>query len=148
MTRLIFLITLVVLSGCQTSVLKPPVEQGWRPAAEGADHGAYPDNYQDIIKKWYMSNLKDPNSAIFVAFSKPRKEHAIADQFKKVAVFGYSACASVNSKNSYGGYTGAKSYWFLIRNGIIIRTQDPKHHIYIGHEASCEDGTGVKTKVS
>lgn len=130
------------VSSCQThSQNKPPVEQGWKPDTENADYGAYPTNYVDLIKSWYMNNLKDPDSAKFVHFSRPRKEHAITNQFNKEAMFGYSVCATVNAKNSYGGYTGGRTMWFLIRNGLIVRTQDPKHPIYIGRPTNCSDSS-------
>jgi hypothetical protein len=35
--------------------------------------------------------------------------------------YGYELSAHINAKNSYGGYTGAKFYKFLIRDGVIIR---------------------------
>lgn len=35
--------------------------------------------------------------------------------------YGYELSAFINAKNSYGGYTGAKFYKFLIRDGVIIR---------------------------
>ena len=130
----------VALLGCQGVQPRSPIEAGWKPITKGADHGTYSENYQEIIKKWYMSNLKDPNSAVFVNFSKPRKEHAITNQFKKEVVYGYSACATVNAKNSYGGFAGTKTKWFLFKNGKIVKYQDPKYPIYIGHKANCEDG--------
>lgn len=35
-------------------------------------------------------------------------------------VAGYAVCAYVNAKNSYGGYTGGKLSWFLIKNDRVI----------------------------
>jgi len=134
-------IILLSLSACvQPQSMRPPVEQGWKPDTTNADHGQYPKNYVAIIKKWYMANLKDPESAKFISFSKPRKEHAIANQFTHEAIYGYTACATVNAKNSYGGYSGNKTDWFLIRNGAVVRQQNPQLHIYIGHYPNCSDG--------
>lgn len=140
MRIIILFFTFVALLGCQGIHPRAPIENGWKPITKGADHGMYPKNYQEVIKNWYMSNLKDPDSAKFLNFSTPRKEHAVTNQFKKEAAYGYSVCALVNSKNSYGGYTGGKLRWFLIRNDIIVRSHKAKRHIYIGHPVNCEDG--------
>lgn len=106
----------------------------------GADYGKYPNNYQALIKEFMNSVLKDPGSAQYSNFSKPRKEHAIAD---RRAIYGYSACVMVNAKNSFGGYTGAKQYWFFIHNGNVVRYQTvsgKKTIIYVGHYVNCQDG--------
>jgi len=38
--------------------------------------------------------------------------------------FGFSVCAAINAKNSYGGYTGSQMHWFLLRDGKIARVQN------------------------
>lgn len=142
-TYAIVLAIVALAGGCAPNTPKPPIEQGWRPDEVNADYGSYPSNYQQIIKAWYLENLKDPDSAKFNAFSKPRREHAITNQFNREAVFGYSVCATVNAKNSYGGYTGGQVRWFLIRNGSIVRTQATEgiySNIYIGRPINCADG--------
>lgn len=88
-----------------------------------------------------MQNLKDPDSARFGRFSKPRKEYLYENS---KPVYGYSVCAEINAKNSYGGYTGSQTYWFLIRNEIIQRAQNTttglKRMISLDHFVNCEDG--------
>ena len=121
----------------------PTNDLAWRPSAteiRTADHGAYPSNYEAIVKSWYLRNLKDPDSARFGRITRPLKEHAIRNIHQKLAVYGYSVCAAVNSRNSFGGYTGSKVRWFLIRNGRIVRTSPPRYHIYIGRPYRCIDG--------
>ncbi|MDR5772865.1 MULTISPECIES: hypothetical protein [unclassified Caballeronia] len=51
------------------------------------------------------------------------------------AVYGYLVCTDINAKNSYGGYTGAKRRWFLIRNGAVVRYGE--RPMYVGHVAPC-----------
>jgi len=131
----IFLIA--ILLGCSPSGPTPPLESGWRPDTVNADYGQYPSNYESVIKQWYMANLKDPNSATFVGFTDPQKDHAIKNQFEKTAMFGYSVCASVNAKNSYGGYTGAQTKWFLIRNGTVVTHRKHPSIVYIGRPTTC-----------
>lgn len=149
----------IVLGGCQaanqpvagfqpTGYYQPPArtlaDPNWNPAAITGDHGSYPASYESIIKGWYAENLKDPTSVIYGRISKPRKEHAVTNQFRREVVHGYSVCASVNAKNGYGGYTGQKQRWFLIRNGQIVRTSETRFgEIYIGHRMNCDDGPSL-----
>lgn len=112
------------------------------PAAD-ADYGAYPDNYEQLIKEYLARSLKDPDSVRYTDFTKPRKEHAIENAGLKQAIYGYSSCVLVNAKNSYGGYTGNHQYWFFIQNGKIVRSSDTTTGlkiIYLGRPINCEDG--------
>lgn len=107
----------------------------------GADHGPYPSNYEALVKQWAQSNLKDPESARYGKISRPRKEFMVVNL---KPAFGYSVCADINSKNSYGGYAGAETFWFLVRDGRIMRSQStqgfPGRTISRGHVVNCEDG--------
>jgi hypothetical protein len=114
--------------------------------AEGmatADFGPVPVTHEEQIKQWALSALKDPESARFGRFSKPRKEWMVASQ---KAVFGYSVCADINAKNSYGGYTGNQRYWFFFRDDKLLRSQNTSaggmfaKKITYKHEVNCEDG--------
>ncbi len=135
---LVVVVTLfAVLTGCASKQIT------WRPLAadiETADYGAYPRDYESIVKDWYLRNLKDPDSARFGRITRPLKEHAITKQFKKDAVYGYSVCAAVNARSTFGGYTGRQTRWFLIRTGRIVRSDKPLFHIYIGRPYRCIDG--------
>lgn len=84
-----------------------------------ADHGAYPDSYEKITKNYFERILKDPDSANYKSITTPQKYYA-GSRFDG-AKYGYLVCASVNSKNSYGGYTGYKTHGLLIRNNVVIQ---------------------------
>lgn len=101
---------------------------------DNADYGAYPVNHKAIIKIHYARILKDPTSVIYGAITKPIKDHAIAS---RKPIFGYSVCVSVNAKNSFGGYAGMETTWFLFRDSKIIAMRDPKYGIYIGRKVTC-----------
>lgn len=107
---------------------------------ENADYGPYPKEYKSIIEKYLSRILKDPDSVKISKISKPRKEHEIDNQFTKSATYGYSTCVWLNAKNSYGGYTGEKVYWFLIRNNYVSSYDTGLSPIYIGRSKNCEDG--------
>jgi hypothetical protein len=146
--KAVTLIAIVAISGCATEAQRKDEEINlWKQTlpAPNADYGSYPTNYENIIKANLASSLKDPDSARYGAFSKPRKEHIITNAPLKEANYGYSVCVPVNAKNSYGGYTGNHLFWFFIRNGNVIRSQDVDSSplgrtIYIGKAINCQDG--------
>lgn len=137
MTRVALLLPLLI--ACQPRPLHPG-EAGWRPPTTGVDYGSYPTGYEDLAKGWFSVHLKDPESVRYRRISKPRREHAITDQFKYQAVYGYSFCVEYNAKNSYGGYGGFETQWFLVRNGELVRTHSADEVIYLGHDPDCRDG--------
>lgn len=67
--------------------------------------------------------LRDPTSPIF-SFAACAKDAAhsipIANLPKQ---FGYGMAFTVNAKNGFGGYTGPKQYYVLIKDGVVIRRQ-------------------------
>lgn len=122
-----------------TSFARKPEVPEWSPPTEGMDYGAYPADYEAIVKAWFEDNLKDPYSAMYKRISVPRQEHMIVKIDERIAAYGYSVCADVNAKNSYGAYGGAERTWFLIRNGKIERASKFPI-IYRGRPINCEDG--------
>lgn len=105
---------------------------------EAADAGAIPRNYQFIARKGIKDSLKDPDSAKISAFTKPKKD-AIYEDSK--IIYGYSTCATVNAKNSYGGYTGNHVFWVFIKHGVAMRVNDTDgdygNLIFVNHFVSC-----------
>jgi hypothetical protein len=106
-----------------------------------ADYGPRPANHEEVIKNWANENLKDPESALYGKISKPRKEFLVRDL---KPYFGWSVCADINAKNSFGGYTGSKTFWFFIRDERIQRSQSTEGStgtmISSGHFINCTDG--------
>ncbi len=104
-----------VLSGCAT----PPT------AAEIAkiDYGSYPYEYKKNIERYLDIVLKDPGSKQIEFMREPRATYSKASpMFGGRLSVGYAVCAYVNARNSYGGYTGAKLAWFLIKNDQVIQS--------------------------
>src|SRR6185312_6759931 len=140
---LILGLALALSAGCTSITAK---ETPIVPDMAHGDYGSYPTDYEALIKTWAEMNLKDPESARYVHTSKPRKEWAVANL---QPTYGWSVCSVINSKNSYGGYTGAQTFWFFIQNGKIVRSQNtderimgviPGTRISIGHDVNCDDG--------
>lgn len=122
-------------------VRKEAAERAWRESLTSGkqDHGKYPSRYAALVRKWFTGTLKDPYSAKYGRISKPRKEHAIE---AGEGIFGWSVCATVNAKNSFGAYTGNAVFWFLIVNNEIVRSKELEgdDEIYIGRPVNCADG--------
>jgi hypothetical protein len=136
-----------IMAGCTSIAAK---ETPIVPDMAHANFGPYPTDYEGLIKTWAELKLKDPESARYVQFSKPRKEWAVADS---QPIYGWSVCATINAKNSYGGYSGAQVYWFFFRDGKIFRGRNieedagipgvisiPGNRISVGHDVNCDDG--------
>lgn len=144
--KLAIYILSMALFGCATELQRKDMEaDAWTSTLPdaNADYGSYPSDYQEIIKKYLTRNLKDPESARYSEYTKPRKEHAVENVNKKQAIYGYSVCVLINAKNSYGGYTGNHQYWFLIKNSQVIRSKDTNtdmfgEYIYRGHPINCQ----------
>ncbi len=88
---------------------------------ETADVGNKPSEYKSLVEGAIRNQLKDPDSAKFTGFSVPRREVMVE---QGSFVYGYSTCVFVNSKNSYGGYTGKELYWAFIRDNKVLRVKN------------------------
>jgi hypothetical protein len=84
-----------------------------------ADAGTYPNNYEQLVKEWFANNLKEPDSAHYGCMTVPNKGYSYTT--KDVA---YSLFATVNAKNSYGGYAGWTRYHFTIKNSRVTNAFD------------------------
>ena len=95
-----------------------------------ADYGAFPTNYQEVIKKYVSTNLKDPESARYEFLTQPSRGYLLIHGRK----FGWTACVSVNAKNSYGGYSGSDRGLLLLQGDKVVDST------YDGNETSEEIG--------
>lgn len=74
---------------------------------------------EEQVHIFFDATLKDPGSAQIMCGNFKTgwmKDRAI---FAKTVTYGYRIDCQVNAKNSYGGYTGFKSYKFLARDGRL-----------------------------
>lgn len=107
MRYVIIAVCLLVLSGCGA---KLTTEQ-----FNNADFGPRPDNYEEIVKAYYAEKLLDPYSAQY-EFDYLRRGY-----LRMGGHFGWVVCGTVNAKNRIGGYTGAKNFYVMIRDGRVIK---------------------------
>ena len=69
------------------------------------------------VKAWIEPKLKDPMSAVYDC-GNPRR--AWTNVFGKLT-YGWAVNCTVNAKNSFGGYVGAKPYGFLFQGDRIVQ---------------------------
>ena len=122
---LTIMLFIFMLTGCAVGLQSGG---GWQPAMEGAEFGAYPTDYPNIVKHWYVQHLKSPDSAKIVEISSPQQDFIVLDPLKEKAAFGYSVCAHVKARNTDGRYNAIQK--LLIRDGRVVEYQTPTRNEY------------------
>ena len=81
------------------------------------DYGPYPAEFETIIKDYYANRLKDPASARwYFDYSPTKAGYRVLFRF----IYGWTLCGRVNSKNSFGAYTGRSMFLVVIRYGRVV----------------------------
>ena len=131
MTRLLALLFCLAACGCK--VLPPPPT-----AQEVADApiGVCPSqaDAEMAAKELLDKTLKDPMSAVTTFEPIGRSYYSIS--YSGTWSFAWRLQASVNAKNGYGGYTGAREWDFFFRGGnvmVAVATPEttPYGHVYM-----------------
>jgi len=115
MKNVVLYIMSALLIGCASF---PSAQQN-----TAADHGPYPQNYQEIVHSWISKTFFDPYSVQDVQISSPTKGWATGAPLfgEKSVYYGWEVIVSANGKNRFGAYVGIQKFDLLIRNGLIIR---------------------------
>lgn len=100
------------LSGCGTITPKATDLQT-------ADFGPAPNQAAILsgVQSWMEPKLRDPMSAIYNC-GNPRR--AWTNVFGRIT-YGWAVNCTVNAKNAYGGYVGAKPYGYLFRDNRVVQ---------------------------
>lgn len=87
---------------------------------EAADAGEFPADYQDLIPRYMAASLIDPYSAQYT-FTAPQKGWIPPrwGEDPPAVRFGWWVFGSVNAKNSFGGYVGARACRWFLRDGMV-----------------------------
>ena len=126
----LLVLTLTAICGCGTV---QPKSKEWPDETEfnAANYGTAPDDYQQKIPKFFESILIDPESAKY-EFARPvkavRRDGRQADtggvltpaRWVYEFAYGYSVTLLINSKNSFGGYTGQKPVRVFFLSGVPV----------------------------
>lgn len=110
---LVFIVLLLL-----TSCAKLPTDS----EIQNADYGPYPENYQEIIKNYYSEKLYDPYSAMYTFRKGPEK--SFMRTFNGI-VYLWRVTGTVNGKNKFGGYVGAKPFEVYIKHGVVFSEVPP-----------------------
>lgn len=91
-----------------------------RQELDNADYGPFPDHYKESIKDYMDRVLKDPDSAKYDFYKTPVKAwHRGAG----ANLYGWATCVGINSKNSFGGYTGSLPSYFFIQENVVMEAR-------------------------
>lgn len=106
-----------------TMVASATVLSARETAINYAAAGAYPTNYDQIVRTHLEDILRDPSSADVHEKRRPRlgawfSGGGLLTGRRKGQPFWF-VCYKINAKNAYGGYVGFKDYLFLIANGEV-----------------------------
>lgn len=108
---------LFFILGCATEPEKAPSE---------IDYDDVPASYEAAIQNYFNETLKDPLSIQYREVTKPEKGYIRAPLItggKKT--YGWLVRATINAKNSYGGYTGFQTYSFIFRGERLVGSVPP-----------------------
>lgn len=104
---------MMIVAGCASAPEQATVDN--------APIGAYPANYETLVKSNFSETLFDPYSAVFNFKIMPRRGYAgnrIAG-----AQIGWITCGTVNAKNRFGAYVGARPFLAVISNGAVVHRE-------------------------
>jgi len=89
-----------------------------------ADFGSKPEGtaYLEIIELSIKPTLIDPDS-LKLACAEPRRGSVLEGVGFGTHRLGWVVYCSVNAKNRFGGYSGAKPYVYLLRGNNFITSQ-------------------------
>ena len=98
-----------VLTACATVPLPPE-------RAAALDYGIEPTDPETSIRAFVGARLKDPMSAVYSPITHDGQS---AISYYGRTIWGWRYSCTVNAKNSFGAYTGAEPFTFIIRDGTI-----------------------------
>lgn len=119
------------LAGCGSTPTRPDGT-----ALQESDFGPLPADHGAVFAGYLAGHLKDPYSAQVTHYAGPAKFVGSTGFSFNVKGYGWASCYAVNAKNSFGGYTGARAYLAVIRNGRIVEVARAGETIYIDADIS------------
>jgi hypothetical protein len=123
--HVLIVVALVGLIGC-AAAHKPTPEQ-----IAVADYGSYPEDYRQIVEDYMKKILIDPYSAVYEDWHGPSKGYFYD---MSGTYYGYRVCVEINSKNRMGGYVGSKPFFFMIKDGRVVKMEGGYSYGTVGAE--------------
>ena len=109
MTRARFLLTgfFLMLAGCYPAPENPP------------DYGAYPENYEQVVKTWLAGHVYNAPTIKDVTLTKPAQGKVWVGNLYGGFAYGWKTCATYDVQDRDGRYKGPKPYTVLLKNGAV-----------------------------
>lgn len=111
---IVFSVLMALLSACAPM----PTQQ----QIDSADYGKVisQNEAEFALRNFFQIYLKDPDSARY-SFGPVYKGYSVGNAFEgRKLTAGYLLDLTVNAKNSFGGYVGAKPYKAIFQNGRLV----------------------------
>ncbi|HSY05875.1 MAG TPA: hypothetical protein VK803_08000 [Steroidobacteraceae bacterium] len=118
-------LALLAIAGCATFKNSPsPAE------LTSADYAPAPTQYEQTIRRYFDEVSKDPSAIQYREISQPEKwwlrdSRGLVNGGDRF-LYGWLVRATVNGKNSFGGYVGFKTYGFLFKGEEIVKVVEPE----------------------
>ena len=114
---------LMMVCAC-TAALAGCAGKGWL-GTEPGTAGDKPDNIEEAVRAELARTLKDPGSLQQLDIGFERLSACAVGIYG--SFHGWSVPVTYNAKNSYGGYVGAKQYYFWFRSGRLVGVSETPH---------------------
>jgi len=128
------------LAGCKS----PPTKE----EKSSVDYGPRPENYEQIVREYLKTRIKDPASAIVEFRAGPNPLYQ-QNTILRPLQYGWGLCVFINDKDR-NGERNAYPMVFYIRNGLIVTANGGPQDSLIGRRyalAGCNElGTPFITK--
>lgn len=131
-----------LLTSCASQVFAERTETAKAQLAT-ADCGLKPVFHRSLAKVVFDTALKDPESAR-ITYHELQKGW-ICVGIDDPGVFCWKMPVTVNAKNSFGGYTGAQTWWFWFNNTQMLGVRDDDGRMVYTLPASERVGTKTAT---
>lgn len=123
--RVLIAVSLFAFLGC-AAANKPSPQQ-----IATADYGTYPDNHRPLVEDYMKKLLFDPYSAVYDDWRGPSKGYFYD---MTGTYYGYRVCVDINSKNRMGGYVGSQPFYFMIKDGRVVKMEGSYRYGTVGAE--------------
>ena len=116
---MLLLLAMVMFGGCSTPSESVQLTE--------TDYGSYPNNYEQIVKKYFEMRLSDPSSAQYDFSASPSKGYTrkVPLDGGDIDKVGWIVVVLVISKDRMGGYGRGKKYTLLISYDRVIEEISP-----------------------
>jgi hypothetical protein len=112
MTRLLAVLAVAPMAGCQSPPLSPA-------QIASLDYGPRPDNYESLVRDYLKPRLNEPDYALIEVKAGPSPLYQ-TETLSRERQYGWAVCAMVNERDWRGTYGELYPVVVYIRNGKVV----------------------------